>query len=170
MTRGCRRAGTRERFALQAGQRCGSLPRMTTAPEPVFRKVDCVSLPVDDLDAAIAFYGRLGHALLWREAGLAAGLRLPDTDAELVLHTDRRPAETCLLVASVPEAIARFTAAGAALAFGPIAIRVGRYARLRDPWGNALAILDLSEGLLETDADGNVVGTRPVDERGRQGE
>ena len=135
---------------------------MTPTPEPVFRKLDCLSLPVDDLDAAIAFYGRLGHPLLWRDGGKAAGLRLPDSDGELVLHTDRRPAETCLLVASLPEALARLTAEGAALAFGPIDIPVGRYAQVRDPFGNVLAVLDFSKGLLATDAAGNVIGNQPV--------
>jgi predicted enzyme related to lactoylglutathione lyase len=134
----------------------------STGPAPLFLGIDCHSMPVDDLDAAIAFYAHLGHALLWRDGDHAAGLKLPGSDAELVVHTDRRPAETCLLVASVPEAIARLTAAGAELAYGPIAIRVGRYARLRDPWGNALAILDLSSGLLATDAQGNVIGNQPV--------
>ena len=54
----------------------------------LFRKVDCHSIPVADLDAALAFYrDGLGHELIWRD-GSAAGLRLPDSDAELVLHTD----------------------------------------------------------------------------------
>jgi catechol 2,3-dioxygenase-like lactoylglutathione lyase family enzyme len=43
--------------------------------EPVFRKVDCLSLPVRDLDAALAFYrDQLGHALIWRTES-AAGVR-----------------------------------------------------------------------------------------------
>ena len=60
----------------------------------LFRKVDCHSIPVADLDAALAFYrDGLGHELIWRDDS-AAGLRLPDSDAELVLHTDERPIET----------------------------------------------------------------------------
>ena len=52
----------------------------------LFRKVDCLSIPVPDLDAALSFYSRqLGH--------------------ELVLHTDGRPLETDLSVQSVPEAL-----------------------------------------------------------------
>jgi catechol 2,3-dioxygenase-like lactoylglutathione lyase family enzyme len=52
----------------------------------LFRKVDCHSIPVADLDAALAFYcDGLGHELIWRDDS-AAGLRLPDSDAELVLH------------------------------------------------------------------------------------
>ena len=53
----------------------------------LFRKVDCHSIPVAELAAALTFYcSRLGHELIWRDDS-AAGLRLPDSDAELVLHT-----------------------------------------------------------------------------------
>ena len=45
----------------------------------LFRKVDCHSIPVADLDAALAFYrDGLGHELIWRDDS-AAGLRLPDS-------------------------------------------------------------------------------------------
>ncbi|WP_341677373.1 VOC family protein [Niveibacterium sp. SC-1] len=124
----------------------------------LFRKVDCLSLPVDDLDQALAFYrDALGHTLVWRDAR-AAGLRLPDSEAELVLHLDPRPAETDLLVNSVPEAIARITAAGGRLLHGPFAIRIGLCAVLADPWQNPLVILDASAGLLRADAAGNIIG------------
>jgi catechol 2,3-dioxygenase-like lactoylglutathione lyase family enzyme len=73
----------------------------------LFRKVDCHSIPVADLDGALVFYrDGLGHELIWRHDS-AAGLRLPDSDAELVLHTDERLIETDLSVASVPAAISR---------------------------------------------------------------
>ena len=39
-------------------------------------------------------------------------MRLPESDAELVLHTEKRPIETDLLVTSVPAAISRFVDAG----------------------------------------------------------
>ena len=128
--------------------------------EPLFRTIDCHSLPVQDLDAAIAFYGALGHEVIWRDAS-AAGLRLPDSDAELVLHTDNRPIETDLKVKSVPETIERFTKAGGTLVAGPFEIRIGQCAVLLDPWNNPLVVLDASKGLLETDASGRVVGNGP---------
>jgi len=79
---------------------------------PLFRKVDCLSLRVSDVDAALAFYSDdLGHELIWR-SGTAAGLKLPDSNAELVLHAEDRPMETDLTVASVTDAVERFTAAG----------------------------------------------------------
>lgn len=124
----------------------------------LFDSIDCYSLPVSDLDAAIAFYGgALGHELVWRDA-TAAGLRMPNTGAELVLHTEHRPAETDLLVESVPEAVQRFVAAGGEVVAGPFEIRIGLCAVLRDPWQNPLVILDQSKGLLKTDADNIVVG------------
>jgi hypothetical protein len=42
----------------------------SVATGPLFRDVDCVQIPVHDIDAALEFYCRaLGHALVWRTAG-----------------------------------------------------------------------------------------------------
>jgi lactoylglutathione lyase len=126
--------------------------------KPLFLKIDCYSLPVQSLEQAIAFYGALGHKLIWRDGSRAAGLRMPDSDAELVLHTDNRPMETDLMVQSVPEAIERFRSAGGKLVSGPFEIQIGLCAVLLDPWNNPLVILDASKGLLKTDPDGNIIG------------
>lgn len=124
----------------------------------LFRKLDCLSLPVPDLDEALRFYrDELGHELIWR-TGAAAGLRLPESDAELVLHTDARPMETDVAVASVPDAVDRFTAAGGTLLNGPFEIAIGRCAVVADPWGNVLVVLDDSKGTFVVDEDGRVVG------------
>jgi lactoylglutathione lyase len=57
--------------------------------DPLFNKVDCVMLRVDDLGVALAFYSEaLGHPILWRTPE-AAGMAMPGTDAELVLRTNR---------------------------------------------------------------------------------
>ncbi len=123
----------------------------------LIRKVDCVSLPVRDLGEALAFYrDRLGHELIWRTAS-AAGLRLPESEAELVLHTEARPAAAELTVEAVPEAIARFEQAGGSLVTGPFEIQIGRCAVVADPWGNHLVLLDTSKGTLRTDEQGNVI-------------
>ena len=135
-------------------------PKAEAVPEPLFLKVDCHSLPVNNLEAAIAFYGALGHQLIWREGTQAAGLHLPGSDAEIVLHTDNRPIETDFLVKSVPEAVERFRKAGGRLVRGPFDIPIGLCAVVLDPWDNPLVILDLSKGLLETDSEGNVIGNR----------
>jgi predicted enzyme related to lactoylglutathione lyase len=127
---------------------------------PTFRGVDCLLLKVADLDAAIEFYGaRLGHALRWRTE-TAAGLLMGSGEAELVLHLDIGP-EVDLLVDDVRAAYARLLAAGATPVQAPFEIQVGLCARVADPWGNELVILDLSKGLLQTDEDGTVVGNLP---------
>jgi len=52
---------------------------MTSSPlTPLLRKVDCLQIPVPDLEEGLAFYrDRLGHDLIWRTE-TAAGLRMPD--------------------------------------------------------------------------------------------
>ena len=126
---------------------------------PVFRKIDCLSIPVPDLDAAVAFYSaNLGHALIWRSR-TAVGLRLPSSDAELVLHADNRPMEADLAVDSVPEALVRFTAAGGKVLTGPFEIQIGLCAVVADPWNNVLVILDASKGPLKVDENKRVIET-----------
>ena len=133
---------------------------MSGVPEtdqPLFRKVDCLALPVSDLAAAIAFYGGLGHELVWRTA-TAAGLRLPDSDAELVVQTERPWPETDLTVAAVEPAVDRFVAAGGRVVVAPFDIPIGRCAVVADPWDNQLVLLDTSKGTFRTDEAGNVIG------------
>ena len=127
-------------------------------PSGLFRTVDCVQLPVPDLDAALAFYrDRLGHPLLWR-TGTAAGLRLPDADTELVLRTDQPQPEADFLVDSADEAATQLVAAGGRTLVEPFDIPVGRLAVAADPFGNPLTFLDLSKGRYVTDPHGNVTG------------
>jgi len=145
-------------FLIGKESRLSTEPKTEDLSEPLFRKLDCYSLPVENLDAAIAFYGALGHQLIWRDGTHAAGLRLPDSDAEIVLHTDNRPVETYFLVRSVPQAIERIKNVGGVLVKGPFEIQVGLYAMLHDPWNNPLVLLDFSNGRLETDWDGYVIG------------
>jgi len=124
---------------------------------PLIKKGDCLSIPVPDLDAALAFYSaRLGHELLWRSR-TAAGLKLPGSNAELVLHTGDRPLETDLAVDSVPDALARFTAAGGRVLRGPFEIQIGRCAVVADPWDNVLVILDASKGTVRVDERKRVI-------------
>jgi len=125
---------------------------------PLIRKIDCVRLPVPDLEAGLAFYrDRLGHELAWRTPA-AAGLRVPESDAEIVLQTERPEPETDFLVVSADAAAQRFVKAGGRLLTGPFDIQIGRCAVVADPWGNVLVLLDMSRGRLVTDDAGNVVG------------
>ena len=128
---------------------------------PLFQKIDCIRLHVSDLEAALAFYrDRLGHQLVWR-SDRAVGLRMPDTDAEIVLHTEERGQEIDLKVESVEAAAARFVAAGGTILVPPFDIQIGRCVVVADPWGNPLVLLDTSKGLLITDETGNIVGNAP---------
>jgi predicted enzyme related to lactoylglutathione lyase len=126
---------------------------------PLFRKLDNLLLRVSDLDAAITFYrDRLGHTLVWRD-GEAAGFALPETDAELVVHLRIGP-ETDILVDDVDVALNEFLAAGGEMVQPPFNIAIGRCARVRDPFGNVIVILDQSKGTLITDAERRVTGIK----------
>jgi len=127
---------------------------------PLFRKLDNLLLRVADLDAAIAFYrDRLGHRVLWR-SDEAVGFALPDTDTELVVHLNIGP-EADVLVQDVDQAFALFLGAGGESVQPPFDIAIGRCARVRDPFGNELTLLDQSKGRLATDREGRVIGVEP---------
>jgi len=125
---------------------------------PLLRKVDCVRLYVPDLEAGIAFYrDRLGHELIWRTE-TAAGLHLPETDAELVLQTEEQRQEVDFLVNSADKSATFIEQSGGKVIVPPFDIQIGRCVVVEDPWGNPLVLLDASKGLLKTDIDRKVVG------------
>jgi predicted enzyme related to lactoylglutathione lyase len=135
-----------------------------TQPRGLLRNVDCVQLPVPDLEGGLAFYrDRLGQELIWRTE-TAAGLRLADSDSELVLQTQGSQPEVDFLVGSVDQAATQLTQAGGRVVVEPFDIPVGRVAVVADPFGNPLTILDLSKGRYLTDADGNVTGVAAAHE------
>jgi lactoylglutathione lyase len=126
--------------------------------QPLIRKVDCMQIPVPSLEAGLAFYrDQLGHQIVW-QTERAVGLRMPDTDAEIVLQIERPGLEINLLVDSVDAAVARITEAGGSIVVPPFDIQIGRCVVAQDPWGTHLILLDASKGLLGTDADGNILG------------
>lgn len=129
---------------------------------PLMQKVDCIQLAVSDLDAGLAFYrDQLGHDLIWRTED-SVGLRMPDTDTEIVLHTEPQEPEIDLKVESADAAAVRFEKAGGKIIVPPFDIRIGRAVVVEDPWGNQFVLLDTSKGLLVTDENGNVIGNAPV--------
>ena len=69
--------------------------------------------------------------MIWRTPD-AVAFRLPETDAELVVHANLAP-EVDLLVADVDEAYADLIAAGARPLMPPFEIAIGRCARVEDP-------------------------------------
>ncbi len=130
---------------------------------PLFRRIDCIRLPVSDLEAGLSFYrDALGHELIWRTE-TSAGLRLAEDDTELVIHTEGLPPEIDIKVESADAAAAEFVAAGGRILREPFDIQIGRCAVIADPWGNTLVLLDSSKGLLVTDDKGYVVGNESLD-------
>ena len=126
-------------------------------PMPLIRKVDCVRLYVPDLEAGLIFYrDQLGHELIWRTE-TAAGLRLPESEAELVLQTQDPRQEVDLLVDSADEAARFISQAGGRVIVPAFDIQIGRCVVVEDRWGNPLVLLDTSKGLLKTDTEGNVI-------------
>jgi predicted enzyme related to lactoylglutathione lyase len=133
---------------------------------PLLQKLDCVTVPVPDIDAGLRFYQDvLGHELRWRHDEIGqAGLALPGSDTEIVLATGLAY-EPCWLVDSADEAAREVQAAGGRVLADPADIPVGRVAVAADPFGNALVLLDLSRGSYVTDALRQVTGvaTAPPD-------
>lgn len=129
-----------------------------TSPKAMLRKVDCVEFYVPDLDAGIHFYcDQLGQELNWRTP-TSAGIQLPESDAEIVLQTERPNREADMLVDAVDEAVLRFEQVGGTILVSPFDIQIGRCAVVADPFGNRFVLLDLSKGLLKVDEHKNVIG------------
>ena len=133
---------------------------MSRATPPLFKRIDCVRLPVSDLESGLSFYGdKLGLELIWRTEA-SAGLRLPRDESEIVLYTESRGEEIDILVDSADDAARSFESAGGEVVVQPFDIRIGRCAVVKDPWGNELVLLDNSKGRLVTDEGFNVVGVK----------
>jgi len=62
------------------------------------------------------------------------------------------------MVERADDAAAQIEAAGGKVVVPPFDIQIGRCVVIHDPWGNELVLLDMSKGVLETDAEGNVIG------------
>jgi lactoylglutathione lyase len=114
----------------------------------MLRKIDCVMLRVNDLDAAADYYARVfGLQRLWRD-DVSVGMAMAETDAEIVLHTMDLPRDRSVhyLVDDVAAAVATCAEQGCLVLEPPFDIAVGRCAVLEDPFGNTIGILDMSKG------------------------
>ena len=123
-----------------------------------------MTVRVTDLDSGLAFYQEaLGHELAWRNDEIGqAGLRLPDSDTEIVLATGLEYAPSWL-VDSADAAAEQVAEHGGRVVTAPFGIPVGRCAVAEDPFGNRLVLLDLSKGLYVTDDRGTVTGVAHQD-------
>lgn len=126
--------------------------------KPLFKKIDCIRIPVPSLEEGLKFYSdRLGHMLLWRTES-SIGLKIPESEAEIVIHTDPDELETNITVESAEKAAQRFIDGGGSLVYGPFDIPIGICVIVKDPWNNQLVLLDNSRGIYQTDEDGKVIG------------
>jgi predicted enzyme related to lactoylglutathione lyase len=115
----------------------------------MLRKIDCVMLKVDDLEAAAAFYAdAFGLTRLWSDS-TSVGMGMPETDAEMVLHNRPDPPREIsvhYLVDDVVSAVDTLRVKGCRVRVEPFHIGIGRCAVLEDPFSNPIAILDMSKG------------------------
>ena len=133
---------------------------MAKVTQSLFKKIDCVRLPVSDLESGLAFYrDGIGLELIWITEE-SAGLKMPEDDSEIVLYTERRGEEIDIMVDSADEAARSFESAGGEVVVQPFDIRIGRCVVVKDPWGSELVLLDNSKGRLVTDEGYNVVDVK----------
>lgn len=120
----------------------------------MLRKIDCVMIRVDDLSAALNFYADVfGLKPVWQDEHTGqAGLLFPESDAEIVLHTDPNipgQVEVHYLVTDVVAAVQKYTDQGCTILAEPFDVRMGKCAVIRDPFGTRLCLLDATKGAVE---------------------
>lgn len=119
----------------------------------MFRKVDCVRVQVPDIDQALAFHrDKLGLELVWRRGNDEAGLKMLESDSEIVLVREYlvQP-EVDITVDSAELSIRLFEESGGKVLESPFEIAIGKCSVIEDPWNNRFVILDNSKGLLKVD-------------------
>ena len=113
------------------------------------KKIDCVMIRVADTRTAAEFYtGVFGLHRSW-EDDTAIGLVFPESDAEIVVHTDANipsDVEVHYMVDDVVEATEAFVAGGCRILVEPFDIVIGKCAVIADPFGTRLCILDTTRG------------------------
>jgi lactoylglutathione lyase len=140
--------GRRPRRLYRHLQRPSGISNERPVRVSMLRKIDCVMLRVDDLDAAADYYARVfGLRQLWRD-DVSVGMAMAETDAEIVLHTMDLPADRSVhyLVDDVSAAVATCAEQGCVIREAPFDIAIGKCAVLEDPFGNTINILDMSKG------------------------
>ena len=115
----------------------------------MFKKIDCVMIRVGDVAAGEKFYSEVfGLVPRWREAG-SVGMRMPETDAEVVLHNNTsipNKVEVHYLVDDVVAAVKRYAEKGCRVLVQPFDVLIGKCAVIKDPFDTTMCLLDLSSG------------------------
>jgi len=113
------------------------------------RKIDCIMVKVDDVDQAREFYIRVfGMRPAWRDA-TSAGLRFPESDAEIVLHCIKgipSRVDVTYLVDDVVAAVTALKAEGCTVAEAPFDVAIGKCAVIIDPFGTPMTLIDMTKG------------------------
>ena len=117
---------------------------MSEANPLAWKKIDCVLLPVDDLDRGVAAYtAAFGLVERWRD-GSSVALGMPGTDAELVLHTLDIPRD--FGVHYLVDDARAAAPTGFAVEVPPFPVAIGWCAVFRDPFGNPVCVIDMRAG------------------------
>jgi predicted enzyme related to lactoylglutathione lyase len=115
----------------------------------MLRKIDCVMIKVEDLDAATHFYQEVfGLKPRWRDEN-SVGMVFPESDAEIVLHSlPDIPAkvDVTYLVDEVVAAVTTLSAKGCRIVAAPFDVPIGKCAVIIDPFGTPLTLIDMTKG------------------------
>jgi len=139
------------------------LEKLLSRSGKMLRKIDCVMIRVEDVEVSAAYYAKVfGLRPKWSGEG-AVGLAFPETDAEIVLHSEATipsSVEVHYLVDDVVVAVADYAAQGCEIPVPPFDITIGKCAVIKDPFGTRLCILDARKGprpanLAETQPEGD---------------
>lgn len=126
----------------------------------MLRKVDCVMLRVEPLEAAAAYYRDVfGLRPNWSD-DVSVGLKFPESDTEIVLHNDPNipsSVEVYYLVRDVIDEVKSYTEKGCELLVAPFDIRIGKCAVIKDPFGTRLCILDMTKGCRPSNLAGEAI-------------
>jgi predicted enzyme related to lactoylglutathione lyase len=118
----------------------------------MLKKIDCVMIQVEDVQAAMAYYRDVfGLRPVWWD-DTTADLAFPESDAEIVVHCHPdipSRVEVYYLVGDVVSAVQTFQTKRCRILVEPFDIAIGKCAVIEDPFGTRLCILDMTKGPLK---------------------
>ena len=113
------------------------------------KKIDCIMYYVPDLKEAAQFYEEvLGLNRVWTDnEEQMIGLVFPESDSEIVLHTNTTfpNPDINFQVENVKEFCNYIHDEGYEIELEPIDVRCGKFAIIKDPYGNRIPIIDLTK-------------------------
>jgi catechol 2,3-dioxygenase-like lactoylglutathione lyase family enzyme len=112
------------------------------------KKIDCIMYYVPDLKEAAKFYEEvLGLNRVWTDTDAQMiGFLFPESDSEIVLHTNANlpNPDVNYQVEKVEEFCQYYRKQGYEIELEPIDVRCGKFAILKDPYGNRIPVIDLT--------------------------